>query len=189
MPTLQKLFYLEITSEKFIDNCSAVELQEVILLANEKLSRLIPETLAAPAEAVVLKPLPPSLRAKRSNLPTATVPIVSGSKRKWTSDEEATLRLLWPSTPGKKIAKKLGRPYKSVMTRASKLGLSKNKKREAKTRQQPPPELEPELETAPAVPIVPKKLISVRVDKRTIVQVPAGTDVEKIKNKYKNENN
>jgi hypothetical protein len=56
MPTLQKLFYLDIniTPEKFIGNCSEVELQETILLANIRLNRL-EKTPAKPPEQKTIK--------------------------------------------------------------------------------------------------------------------------------------
>jgi hypothetical protein len=40
MPTIQKLFVLEVTPEKFVDSCTEVELQEVILLAEKRLTRI-----------------------------------------------------------------------------------------------------------------------------------------------------
>ena len=63
------------------------------------------------------------------------------------------------------------------MLHASRIGLRKNNKRSPKTTDEPE---EP-------TPSPAKKLISVRVDKRTIVQVPEGTYLEKIKKKYINE--
>jgi hypothetical protein len=187
MPTLQKLFYLDITPEKFIDNCSEVELQEIILLANARLNQM-EKTSPPPSEQPAIKALPE--QRSRKALPEQTKP-TRAAARTWTPEEDAKLREWWPRTSGKDIAKKLNREYKTVMLHAAKIGLRKNKpKKKPNIRQQPPPEPEPEFKkrisqkTAPIVPVVPKKLISVRVDKRTIVQVPAGTDVEKIKNKY-----
>ena len=187
MPTLQQLYYLDITPEKFIDNCSAVELQEVILLANARLNRMEKTASPPPAAPTAVKALPKV--APKKALPkastTPTVPVARG--RKWTPDEEETLRRLWPNMKGTEIAKKLGREYKTVMSRAGKFGLAKNntKKCRVKALPKPPPEPKPKKD-APAGPFVsvPKKKISVRIDKRTIVQVPAGTDVEKIKKKY-----
>ena len=180
MPTLQQIYYLDITPEKFIDNCSAVELQEVLLLANARLNRM-GETSSPPP--VKLHHALPKVTPKKALPKASTAPAARG--RKWMPDEEETLRRLWPNMKGTEIAKKLGREYKTVMSRAGKFGLAKNntKKCRVKALQQ----LEPALEPAHPEPSRKKKLISVRVDKRTIVQVPAGTDVEKIKKKYKNE--
>jgi hypothetical protein len=90
---------------------------------------------------------------------------------------------------GMEVAKKLGRNYKTLMSHVNMLDLSKrNHKRNKDARQQPEPVPEPEHLTPASPASKPKKkLISVRVDKRTIVQVPKGTDIEKLKTKYANE--
>ena len=185
MPSLQKIYTLDITPEKFIDNCSVVELQEVLLLANARLNRM-EGTSPPPAAPTAIKVLP-KVTPKKALPKASTAPVARG--RKWTPDEDATLRRLWPNMKGTEIAKKLNRNYKTVMLRAGRFGLAKNntKKCRVKALPKPPPEPKPKKD-APAGPFVsvPKKKISVRIDKRTIVQVPAGTDVEKIKKKYEN---
>jgi hypothetical protein len=40
MPTIQKLFFLEITPERFVDNCSESELRETAMLIEARLDRL-----------------------------------------------------------------------------------------------------------------------------------------------------
>jgi hypothetical protein len=188
MPTLQQIYYLDITPEKFIDNCSDVELQEVILLANAKLSRHeTPASAPAPAQVPHELPAPPKQVAgkRRSKSPNPEQFI---SKRGWTPEEDAILREAWPSTAGTVIAERLNRNYKVVMARASKLGLRKrgSLKRTGATwrRPEPTPEAEDPTMSAAPEPKPKKKMISVRVDKRTIVQAPVGTDVEKLKAKY-----
>jgi hypothetical protein len=42
MALIQKLFTLEITPERFVDNCSEVELKETALLIEARLNRLFP---------------------------------------------------------------------------------------------------------------------------------------------------
>jgi hypothetical protein len=185
MPTLQQVYTLDVTPDKFIDNCSDVELQEVILLANAKLSRH--ETLA-PAQ-VHAKKLPPPKQVAVKRRPKSPNPEQSVRKRPfWTPEEDATLREMWPSASGMDIAKHLNREYKTLMMHASKLGLRKNSSptRKEVARQEPEPTPEAEDITPPAAPDLKpkKKMISVRVDRRTIVQVPEGTDVEEIKAKY-----
>jgi hypothetical protein len=180
MPTLQKIFTLDITPEKFIDNCSDVELQEVILLANKKLSwhDIAPAVAKTPPTVNCPPPLPAA----------PPVPKSPKIRQSWPPEEEEKLRELWPSMSGMEVAEKLGRAYKTVMAHASKLGLSKRstyKRNLPDARQQPEPVPEPEHLTPASKP--KKKLISVRVDRRTIVQVPEGTDIKKLKAKYANE--
>jgi hypothetical protein len=141
-------------------------------------------TSPPPAAQTKVKELPKvtSKKALPKASITSTVPAAKG--RKWTSEEDAMLGKLWSEMSGKEIAKNLNREYKTLMMHASKIGLRKNNKRSPRI-----PESfskttdEPEEPTSPSPA---KKLISVRVDKRTIVQVPAGTDVEKIKKRYGN---
>jgi hypothetical protein len=40
MPSVKQIFTLEVTPEKFIEGCTEVELQEVMLLAERRLKRL-----------------------------------------------------------------------------------------------------------------------------------------------------
>jgi hypothetical protein len=122
MPKLQQVFYIDITPEKFIDNCSDVELQEVVLLINAKLSRLGREVPPAP-EPVAVDFQPPQPR--KALLKDPAVPATKKYKP-WTAEEDAILRELWDITPGTEIAKKLNRGYKVLMRHASKLGLNKN---------------------------------------------------------------
>jgi hypothetical protein len=97
--------------------------------------------------------------------------------RKWTAEEDAILRKLWHSTCGVEIAQKLNREYKSLMAHAKKIGLKKNKSHK--------PSLSSKVsQPSPHEPKNIKKMVSVRIDKRTIVQVPEGSDTQKIKNKY-----
>jgi hypothetical protein len=127
MPTLQKLFCLDITPEKFIDNCSEVELQEVILLANARLGRAEKAQPAPPEPAAIEAPPEPS---RRKALPKAApVPAVTRKEKPhWTPEEDAILRELWSSLLGVEIAQKLHRDYKCTMAHAKKLGLSKRNK-------------------------------------------------------------
>jgi hypothetical protein len=215
MPTLQKLFYLEITPEKFVDNCSEVELQEVILLANKKLSWLGTPPAHVDAEEL---PKPRSRREPSKSQAGATA---TKKRMSWTPEEDATLRSLWPALSGREIAEKPNREYKSVMFHAGGLGLKKNKsQKRVNIRQQPsPPAIPPALpkskrkkeekdsvgsnslnlyeeqlnERARALRALKKakdaeaggKMVTVRVDKRTTVLVPEGTDIERIKDRYK----
>jgi hypothetical protein len=186
MPTLQQIYILDVTPEKFIDNCSDVELQEIILLANAKLSR---HETSAPAQAYAKKLPAPMRQVAVKALPKGHTPKQSVRKRPfWTPEEDAILRKMWPSASGVDIAKRLNLEYKTVMTHASKLGLRKrgSPKRTGDARQEPEPTPEAEDITTPATPEPKpkKKMISVRVDKRTIVQVPEGTDIEELKAKY-----
>jgi hypothetical protein len=186
MPTLQQIYTLDVTPEKFVDNCSDVELQEIILLANAKLSR---HETSAPAQVHAKKlPLSPKQAAGKRR-PKSPNPEQSVRKRPfWTPEEDAILREMWPSTSGTAIAKHLDRNYKVVMARASKLGLRKRGllKRTGHVWRRPEPTPEAEDITTPAAPEPKskKKMISVRVDKRTVVQVPEGTNIEELKAKY-----
>jgi hypothetical protein len=177
MPTLQQIYYLDITPEKFINNCSDVELQEVILLANARLYRLV--RLASLSEKYhnlppETPPTPKQVAVKRR--PKSPNPEQFVSKRGWTPEEDAILREMWPSVAGVDIAKRLNRNYKAVMNYASKLGLRKNnslnKLNIARQEPEPTPEAEDPTPSAAPEPKPKKKMISVRVDKRTIVQVP-----------------
>jgi hypothetical protein len=64
MPTIQKLFTLEIAPEKYVDSCTEVELREVVLLAEGRLGRMEvalqrgQEPLEAPAVAQEATPQP-----------------------------------------------------------------------------------------------------------------------------------
>jgi hypothetical protein len=115
MPILQKIFTLEISPEKFIDSCSDVELQEVFLLADAKLSRR--GAIPVPATQIQAKALPagpePAQRAPR--------------KRGWTDEDDAKLRELWPTCTGAEATRALKRNYKTVASRAIVLGLRKRK--------------------------------------------------------------
>lgn len=59
------------------------------------------------------------------------------ANKKWTAQEEETLKALYPTKPARSVAKKLGRTAKSVAVRAARLGIEKQvrspyrKKREA----------------------------------------------------------
>ncbi|MDR0694702.1 MAG: hypothetical protein LBF81_05335 [Prevotellaceae bacterium] len=154
MPTIQKIFYLDITPEKFIDNCSVVELQEIILLANARLNRKERTPVASEQDAADIVPLPPlkSLSkpaaieappkpSHRKALPKAApgAAVTKKERSNWTPEEDATLRKLWTSMLGVEIAKKLNRDYKSLMAHAKKLGLIKRNKK-TNTRKPPPPE-------------------------------------------------
>jgi hypothetical protein len=100
MVLLQKVMKIDITSKKFVDNCTNIELQELIAIAKEKLSRGGVKT----QEPITGKSL---------------------KKRNWSEQENALLRELYPIMRGADVAKKLNRSYKSVMLYASKLGLHK----------------------------------------------------------------
>jgi hypothetical protein len=128
MPTLQKIFTLEITPEKFVDNCSDVELQEVILLANKKLSYYDATPVAEESkESKVNKDNKVCKDNKEAlkGLPKSP----KGKSGRWTAHEDATLREMWPNMAVLNIAFKMKRGYNSVMGRANRLGLSKRARR------------------------------------------------------------
>jgi hypothetical protein len=161
MPTLHKIYTLDITPEKFIDNCSEVELRKIILLANAKLSLLGCEV-----------PPAPSIR-KRETLPVPSLKPLPASKpssrkrQNWTPAEDAMLRDLWQSIPGKEIATKLNRDYKVVMAHAAKLGLRKNK---PKSQQLPPApeELAPQLKSKKQPPERKTDCITSEISRKSI---------------------
>jgi hypothetical protein len=173
MPILQQIYVLEVTPEKFVDNCSDIELREAILLADAKLSRRVatPPSAQVPAKTLPASPKPEQRAPK---------------KRGWTAEEDVRLRELWPTCTGSEAAKTLKRDYKAVMAHAIMLGLrkrqSKNSVPDARQESDSAPEAEDP--TPAALKSSPKKKIFVRVDKRTVVLAPAGADVEKLKQKY-----
>ena len=124
MPTLQQIYRLDITPEKFIDNCSEVELQEVILLAGARLNRM--ETAPPPPrKELPRKELPPpALKEPPLKEPPRKEP-PPARKSTWTPQDDERLRNLWDSHTGVEIAATLCQNYKYVMARASKLGLRK----------------------------------------------------------------
>jgi hypothetical protein len=146
MPTLQRIFTLEITPEKFVDNCSEVELEEVILLANKRLSyydviRVAEESkvngksgewrvesgeLAEAGAQSIIKQINSSTVQQKGGvegLPKSA----KGKSGGWTEREDGMLRELWPDMAVLDIAFKMKRGYNSVMGRAYRLGLSKQK--------------------------------------------------------------
>jgi hypothetical protein len=148
MPTLQKIYTLEITPEKFIDNCSEVELQEVILLANAKLSRH-ESPVSQKQVAIPSSSSPKSLPKPKPERPQP----IRRTHRRWTQEEDELITKLHSTTSLKKIAEKLNRKYKVVAGRASKLGLQKRKSSK------------PEKDVPMATPINPKP-------KRTLPPIP-----------------
>jgi hypothetical protein len=113
MPTLQQLYYLEISPEKFISKCSEVELQEIILLANARLRR-DEASPAAPEPAPLSVAAPVKARPKtRSNA--------------WTPEEDALIRKLYPTTPTKTLAEQMNyrRSTHSIVQHANTIGVSK----------------------------------------------------------------
>ena len=114
MPTLQQLYYLDITPEKFIDNCSDVELQEVFLLANARLNRMEKTSSPPPATKPQSKDLPKVAPKKALPKASITSTVPAARCRKWTSEEDAMLGKLLSEMSGKKIAEKLNREYKTV---------------------------------------------------------------------------
>lgn len=150
MPTLQKVFTFDITPEKFIDNCSDVELREAILLANERFNRTerTPEPVATLPEA----PAPSEPVAAETSAGSAGIKTRAPGEKKqenWSPEDDAKLRELWPTMLGVEIAVQLNRNYKVVMAHATKLGL---RKRSPRQRLPPAPE-----ELAPTTELKKKK--------------------------------
>jgi hypothetical protein len=188
MPTLQQLHYLEITPEKFIDNCSPVELQEVILLANARLNRMektpaTPEPVAPKPEPAPLPPGPEKEHKKQLRF-------------RWTLEEVDILRELYPTTSAEELAKKLNRHPDAIMMKAGKLGIKKQKKATSENtagfdspegkKQRREKELA-QLRKAKArykAEQAAKKLITVHLDSRTTLRVPEDADMEALKEKY-----
>lgn len=126
MPWFETIKTIEITPEKFVDSCLYDELQEVILLANKKLS-LYNATVAEekkPEKALLKKP-----KTKKKLL-------------RWTPEEETILRELWPNMRGQDVAFKLKKSYRSVMQYANRLGLSKYATDSRKPARKPKPATE-----------------------------------------------
>ncbi|MDR3350729.1 MAG: hypothetical protein LBN98_03645 [Prevotellaceae bacterium] len=136
MATLQRVLFIDITADKFIDNCSIDELREVIMLANTRLLRGTPGPVAGKALPVAV---PKTARAKAGAKKTAG----------WAPEEEAMLRELWPAMCGFEIAEKLHRDYKTVMGYAKKIGLCKKPGRQAVAHRQAAPAPAKEKEEKP----------------------------------------
>ena len=86
MPSITRVFTLEVTPEKFIDNCSETELQEVFLLANAALNRI--ERTQAPKapcsfEENIPKAIPAQMSSKRRTVLLRT---------KWVPERIAEIR-------------------------------------------------------------------------------------------------
>ena len=138
MPTIQRVFTLEVTPEKFIDNCSSADLQITIMLAEKKLQRINPDVQEVTDEIVKMpnplpeRPTPPELPLLPPP-PVLTVPQKPQKKGKqsksWTEYEVELLKQLYHTTPLADISAKFGRPGNAIMQKAAKLSLRKYKER------------------------------------------------------------
>ncbi len=217
MPRVTQIFILEVTPVKFIDNCSAVELQEVILLANARLDRLEQASNPQRGEQKSADDLLELDWAEQVQEPAA-LPIGEQTekvkeKSYWTPEEDGQLRKLYPTTKAKDLALQMNRSNRAITQRAGLLGIGKNKKGKltaapkegvkASGYKKAKPGVLPEAvhgfnsfeevnnrrsQAKAALQKVKQReadrpMRSLRVDKRTTVLVPAGTnDAEYIKN-------
>ena len=112
MPTIQKVFTLEVSPAKFIESCTRSELHEVLLLASGRLQRLeagvVYEIATEPAA------LPPDEPKAAAGCPG----------RKWTADNVALLRTMSPD----EAAKRLGLSPAVVYAARRRFGVAKPQK-------------------------------------------------------------
>jgi hypothetical protein len=102
MPTIQRIFTLEVAPEKYVDSCTEAELQAVMLLASARL-----EILQAPAPA-----------------PQAAAPSGRG-KRVWTKERLQQLSTMSAA----EAAERFGVTITAVHSQRSRLGLTRPRKR------------------------------------------------------------
>jgi hypothetical protein len=146
MSTLQKIVTLDITPEQFINNCSPVELQEIILLACYKIFQIKAPATTREAPLIRTRPdpdlsspppplSPPSFELPEpSGAPIKERPAATGApaprqlSQRWSPKEDEIIRKRWRTTTGVQLAQELNRDYKSLMAHAAALGLKKNAK-------------------------------------------------------------
>ena len=171
MPSIQKLFYIDITLERFVDNCSDVELQELILLAASRLRRNEPAPSRTP------KNRRPAIPEKRKG------------KVRRTAEDDAFLRKNLPSATVEELAELMNRSVRCIYSHVKKLKI-KPAQKAGKRNPEPPakPEPEPVLDdddsagrhhrhaatTAAEIKsrTAATRTKTVRIDPRTVVIVP-----------------
>jgi hypothetical protein len=114
MPTIQKVFVLEVTPEKFVDSCTDVQLQEVIMLAEHRLSRTV---CASPEPEPQPKPKPQPAQNPQPRLPKR---VCVGRPARWTPENVELLRTMSVA----EAAAHFGLSKSTICTKRSKLGVS-----------------------------------------------------------------
>jgi hypothetical protein len=145
MPTLQRVFTLEISPEKFVDNCTEVELQEVIMLAEKKLRR---ERRNSDVREDLPKNPPKTLPAVRGS---SAAPKQKMANKPWTKRDIEVLRRRYPVDSNEDIAAELGRNAYSITNKASELKIKKIAKKKYGSKSPRKIEPAPQKPTKPAM--------------------------------------
>jgi hypothetical protein len=152
MPTIQKVFTLEVSPAKFVESCTRAELYEVLLLASGRLQRLeAGDVYEVAAEPAALPPAEP--KASAGAPPEESAPKAGAGRRlgapvfKWTADNVALLRAMRPA----EAAKRLGLSPAAIHSARRRFGVAKPQKNPEKAGESSAPAAggRGELETRP----------------------------------------